>query len=181
VTVNGEALPLLYVSPEQINAQLPYGSVGPRDAVVHSENGISDVFVTQVDPSAPTIFQVSGPDSSQFAAIFRSENFKLATLSNPLRPNEVAIIYATGLGQVSPLAVPGVAASTAPLQVVGASPVVEFGGVSGDVLYAGLAPGFVGLYQLNVRVPGDAPLGMQVPLTVTMGANSTAVNVRIVD
>jgi uncharacterized protein (TIGR03437 family) len=181
VTVNGESLPLLYVSPEQINAQLPYSTVGPTNATIHSENGISDVFVTQVDPTAPTIFQVTGPDSSQFAAVFRSENFKLATLSNPLRPNEVAIIYATGLGQVSPLALPGVAASTAPLQVVGAEPVVEFGGVAGDVVYAGLAPGFVGLYQINVHVPGNAPLGLQVPLTVTMGANTTTVNVRIVD
>jgi uncharacterized protein (TIGR03437 family) len=181
VTVNGESLPLLYVSPTQINAQLSYASVGPSNAMVHSATGLSDVFVSQVDPTAPTIFKVTGPDSSQFAAVFRSENFKLATLSNPLRQNEVAIIYATGLGQVSPLAVPGIAASTAPLQVVGTDPLVEFGGAAGDVIYAGLAPGFVGLYQLNVKVPGFAPLGLQVPLTITMGANTTTVSVRIIE
>jgi uncharacterized protein (TIGR03437 family) len=181
VTVNGESLPLLYVSPTQINAQLSYATVGPSDTKVHSASGISDVFVSQVDPSAPTVFKVTGPDSSQFAAVFRSENFKLATLSNPLRQNEVAIIYATGLGQVSPLAVPGIAATTAPLQVVGETPIVEFGGAAGDVLYAGLAPGFVGLYQLNVKVPGFAPLGLQVPLTITMGANTTTVSVRIIE
>jgi uncharacterized protein (TIGR03437 family) len=181
VTLNGESLPLLYVSPTQINAQLPYSAVGPTDTVVHSQTGISDVFVAQVDSAAPTIFKVTGPDSSQFAAVFRSENFKLATLSNPLRQNEVAIIYATGLGQVTPLAVPGIAATTAPLQVVSEAPLVEFGGVQADVLYAGLAPGFVGLYQINVRVPGVAPLGLQVPLTITMGANATTVSVRIID
>jgi uncharacterized protein (TIGR03437 family) len=179
--VNGESLPLLYVSPTQINAQLSYASVGPSNTMVHSATGLSDVFVSQVDPTAPTIFKVTGPDSSQFAAVFRSENFKLATLSNPLRQNEVAIIYATGLGQVSPLAVPGIAATTAPLQVVGTNPVVEFGGAAGDVIYAGLAPGFVGLYQLNVKIPGFAPLGMQVPLTITMGANTTTVSVRIIE
>jgi uncharacterized protein (TIGR03437 family) len=59
--------------------------------------------------------------------------------------------------------------------------VVEFGGAAGDVIYAGLAPGFVGLYQLNVKVPGFAPLGMQVPLTITMGANTTTVSVRIIE
>jgi uncharacterized protein (TIGR03437 family) len=155
--------------------------VGPTDLLVHSTTGMSDTFVSQVDPRAPAIFQVTGPDSSQFAAIFRSENNKLATLSNPLRQNEVAIIYATGLGSVSPLAVPGVAATLSPLQVVSEMPTVEFGGVSGDVLYAGLAPGFVGLYQMNVKVPGTAPLGMQVPLTVTMGANTASVSVRIID
>jgi uncharacterized protein (TIGR03437 family) len=149
--------------------------------LIHSSSGISDTFVSQVDPRAPAIFQVTGPDSSQFAAIFRSENNKLATMSNPLRQNEVAIIYATGLGQVSPLAIAGVAATTSPLQTASESPVVEFGGVAGDVIYAGLAPGFVGLYQLNVRVPGSAPLGLQVPLTVTMGANTASVSVRIID
>jgi uncharacterized protein (TIGR03437 family) len=181
VTVNGESLPLLYVSPTQINAQLSFATVGPSNTTVHSASGISDVFVSQVDATAPTIFKVTGPDSSQFAAVFRSENFKLATLSNPLRQNEIAIIYATGLGQVSPLAVSGVAATTSPLQIASTPPVVEFGGAAGEVLYAGLAPGFVGLYQLNVRVPGFAPLGMQVPLTITMGANTTSVSVRIID
>ena len=178
---NGEPLPLLYVSPGQINAQLSYGTVGPSETVVHSATGLSDVFVSQVDPTAPAVFLVTGPDSSQFAAIFRSENLKLATLSNPLRPNEVAIIYSTGLGQVTPFAVAGVAATTVPLQVVGEDPLVEFGGVAGDVVYAGLAPGFVGLYQINVHVPGNAPLGLQVPLKITMGANETTVSVRIVD
>jgi uncharacterized protein (TIGR03437 family) len=179
--VNGESLPLLYVSPTQINAQLSYATVGPSDTKVHSATGISDVFVSQVDPTAPTVFKVTGPDSSQFAAVFRSENFKLATLSNPLRQNEVAIIYATGLGQVSPLAVPGIAATTSPLQIASTPPIVEFGGAQADVLYAGLAPGFVGLYQINVKVPGFAPLGLQVPLTITMGANSTTVSVRIIE
>ncbi len=181
VTVNGESLPLLYVSPTQINAQLGYSTAGPSDTKIHSASGESDVFVSQVDPTAPTIFKVTGPDSSQFAAVFRSENLKLATLSNPLRQNEVAIIYATGLGQVTPLATPGIAATTSPLQVVATPPVVEFGGAAGDVIYAGLAPGFVGLYQINVKVPGFAPLGTQVPLTITMGANSTTVNVRIIE
>jgi uncharacterized protein (TIGR03437 family) len=179
--VNGEPLPLVYVSPTQINAQLGFGTVGASNTVVHSSTGISDFFVSQVDSSAPAIFNVTGPDSTQFAAIFRSENNKLATLSNPLRANEIAIIYATGLGQVSPLAVAGVAATVAPLQVTSQPPVVTFGGVQGEVLYSGLVPGYVGLYQLNVRVPGSAPLGLQVPLTVTSGVNTTTVNVRIID
>jgi uncharacterized protein (TIGR03437 family) len=179
--VNGEPVPLVYVSPTQINAQLAFSNLGPSNTAVHSSTGVSDIFVTQVDPSAPAVFSVTGPDSTQFAAIFRSENNKLATLSNPLRQNEVAIIYATGLGQVTPLAVPGVAATVAPLQVLGEPPAVRFGGVQADIIYAGLAPGFVGLYQINARVPGDAPLGLQVPLTITTGANSTTVNVRIID
>ncbi len=181
VTANGASLPLLFVSPNQINAQLQFSSVGPVGTVVRTPGGISDTFISQVDLAAPAMFSVAGPDNSQFAAVFRAKNNQLSTLSNPLRQNEIAIIYATGLGPVTPLAVAGVSATASPLAVTIAPPVVEFGGVGGDVLFAGLAPGFVGLYQINVRVPGGAPLGLQVPMTITGGAITTSASVRIVD
>ena len=49
------------------------------------------------------------------------------------------------------------------------------------VVFAGLAPGFVGLYQINAVVPPDAPLGLQIPLKITAGTSTTTVNVRVVD
>ncbi len=180
VSANGAPLPLLFVSGEQINAQMPFGSVGPVSMQVHTRSGISDIFVKQVDPAAPAIFGVRGPDETRYAAIFR-ENNTLSTLSNPLRPNEVAVIYLTGLGGVTPVAIAGQPASTTILSRTADLPNVEIGGVAGEVKFAGLTPGFIGLYQINVLLPSYVPLGAEVPLTVTMGANSASVNVRIVN
>jgi uncharacterized protein (TIGR03437 family) len=133
-----------------------------------------------MDTAAPAIFGVSGPSDQRFAAIFR-ENNTLSTLSNPLRPNEVAVVYLTGGGDVTPIAVAGQPASATILSETNAQPTVDIGGVSADILYSGLTPGFVGLYQINFRLPGFVPRGLEVPLTITMGANSTTVNVRIVE
>ena len=179
VTINGANLPLMFVSPEQINAQLPFVA-GVSNTLVHNPGGLSNIFVSRVDSSAPAIFNVSGPNNNSFAAVFREDN-KLATLSSPLRANEIAVIYATGLGAVSPIALPGYRAPVSPLSIVLNEPTVTFGGVPGDLLFAGLTPGFVGLYQLNVRVPIGAPLGPEVPLEVSAGDQSSKVRVRIVE
>src|SRR5690606_8854510 len=79
LTANGAPLPLLYASKDQVNAQMLFGSAGPVSLQLHTPGGLSDIFVQQVDPAAPAIFSVSGPDSSRFAAVFR-ENNTLATL-----------------------------------------------------------------------------------------------------
>ena len=180
VSANGAPLPLLFVSNDQINAQMPFGSIGPVSLQVHTRSGVSDIFVKQVDPAAPAIFGVRGPDSSRYAAVFR-ENNTLSTLSNPLRGNEVAVIYLTGLGGVTPINIAGEPASKTILARTVAPPTVEIGGVAGEVKFSGLTPGFIGLYQINVLLPSYVPKGLEVPLTVTMGANSTTVNVRIVE
>lgn len=180
VSANGAPLPLLFVSDEQINAQMPFGSVGPVSLQVHTRSGISDIFVKQVDPAAPAIFGVRGPDSNRYAAIFREDN-TLSTLSNPLRPNEVAVIYLTGLGGVTPVTVAGEPASTTILAETATEPSVSIGGVEGEVQFSGLTPGFIGLYQINVLLPSYVPKGLEVPLTVSMGANEATVNVRIVE
>ena len=178
VTVNGANLPLLYVSPTQINGQLQFAA-GTANTVVHTPGGISDTFISRVFSSAPAIFEVQGPNGSLFAAVFREDN-QLTTLSAPLRPGEIAVIYLTGLGFVSPPIEPGYPAAEVPLSLTSVTPVVEFGGAPGDVIYSGLTPGLVGLYQINVRVPGSAPKGLQVPLTINAGL-STTVLVRIVE
>ncbi len=181
VSANGSPLPLLFVSNNQINAQLLFSSVGPTDVQVHSSAGLSDVFVQQVDATAPAIFTVPGPEGNRFAAVFRAENNKPATLSNPLRPNEIAIIYATGLGPVAPISLAGTSASMTILSRAAVEPTIDIGGVKGIVEFAGLTPGFIGLYQINVRLPGFVPTGLEVPLKITQGGNETVVSVRIIE
>jgi uncharacterized protein (TIGR03437 family) len=180
VTSNGTNLPLLHVSPTQINAQLPYNAFGDVSTIVHTPGGISEIFVTQVDATAPAIFNVSSPSNTLTPAIFRLSDDKLVTLSTPLRPNDTAVIFMTGLGQVTPLAIEGYAASDTVLATAIAQPTVLVGNTPVEVKFAGLAPGFVGLYQVNVFLPGYIPTGLQIPLTVASGGNFTTVNVRVV-
>ena len=96
VTANGTNLPLLYVSPTQINAQLPYNASGSVSTVVHTSGGISDIFVSQVSSTAPAVFSVPVPNSSALnPAIFRLSDNKLVTPSTPLRPDDTAVIFMT--------------------------------------------------------------------------------------
>ncbi len=178
VTVNGANLPLLYVSPTQINGQLQFAA-GTANTVVHTPGGRSDTFISQVFSSAPAIFEVKGPNDTLFAAVFREDN-QLTTLSTPLRPGGIAVIYLTGLGFVSPFIQPGYPASVVPLSETTVKPTVSFGRVPGEVTYSGLTPNLVGVYQINVIIPGGAPKGLQVPLTIDTGL-STTVLVRIVE
>jgi uncharacterized protein (TIGR03437 family) len=180
VTSNGTNLPLLHVSPTQINAQLPFNAFGGVSTIVHTPGGISEIFVTQVSATAPAIFNVSSPSNTLTPAIFRLSDDKLVTLSTPLRPNDTAVIFMTGLGQVTPLAIEGYAASKTVLATAIAQPTVLVGNTPVEVKFAGLAPGFVGLYQVNVFLPGYVPTGLQIPLTVASGGNFTTVNVRVV-
>ena len=71
-------------------------------------------------------------------------------------------------------------APSSPLAEAMLTPDVTLGGSSLSVRYAGLVPGYVGLYQINATVPFGVPQGLQVPLMVKQGGNSTSLNVRVV-
>jgi uncharacterized protein (TIGR03437 family) len=72
-------------------------------------------------------------------------------------------------------------APSSPLSSSRFTPRVTVGDVDAEVLFAGLAPGFVGVYQINAQLPGHVPLGTQIPLTISVGGRSTTVNVRVVE
>ena len=97
---------------------------------MHTPGGLSNTFISQVFPSAPAIFDVQGPNGSLFAAVFREDN-QLTTLSAPLRPGEIAVIYLTGLGFVSPFVEPGYPAAVVPLSLTTVQPEVTFRGSAG--------------------------------------------------
>jgi uncharacterized protein (TIGR03437 family) len=179
VTANGLRLPLLYVSSTQINAQLPFELTGQAATTLHTPGGLSDIYYAQLSSAAPAVFQKS-LGGQMFPTIVRDKNGEIVTLSNPVHPNETILIYATGLGAVGPAVASGAAGSASPLSSDLQPPAVTLGGIPAPLYFAGLAPGFVGVYQLNVKVPGDAPEGMQIPLTIQAGGLSTTVSVRVV-
>jgi uncharacterized protein (TIGR03437 family) len=181
LTVNGIAVPMLFVSSQQINGQLPANVNGNATMTLRTPGGISDNFYFSILPVAPSIFRsgIAGPETG-LATIFRNDNGQLITPTNPIHPNDIIIIYATGMGRTSPFVDSGLAASADPLSNTLVSAVVTLGGVPLNVLYAGLVPGEVGVYQINASVPAGVPQGLDIPLVVAQAGSSTTLSVRVV-
>ena len=181
LTVNGVAVPMLFVSPQQINGQLPVNVDGNAQMTLRTPGGISDNFNFGILPAAPSIFRsgTAGPETG-LATITRADNGELITPTNPVHPGDSIVIWATGLGRTTPSIDSGMPAPSDPLPYAVIQPTVLIGGVALDILYAGLVPGSVGLYQINATVPRSVPLGLSMPLLVTQGGSSTSLNVRVV-
>jgi len=85
------------------------------------------------------------------------------------------------MGATSPEVAAGASSPSSPLALALIAPDVRLGGVPLAVSYAGLAPGQVGVYQINARAPAKAPAGTEVALTVTQAGVTASVMVRVVD
>jgi uncharacterized protein (TIGR03437 family) len=172
VTANEVSIPLFYTSPTQINAQMPTELAAGRITVSVRSPGTgqvsSGIAVTTL-AAAPGIFTVNGTQ----AALFHAEDFSLVTPSNPGKRDTDLILFVTGLGATAPRVASGAAASDNPLSLASQKASVTIGGSPMIVTYAGLAPGFVGLYQINIRVPGDRVQGDNLPVVVTAGTASS--------
>jgi uncharacterized protein (TIGR03437 family) len=169
VQVNGEALPLLYASPSQINFQCPLLPAGsPLDISVVAQNGVP-VAAAQgtMVAAAPDLFTLNG--TNQGVVLITSTN-QIAMpktngmASSPAQPGDLLSIYPSGLGETQDLVPAGTAApSTPPIQLknqIG----VFIGGIEVEPGLAILAPGTAGLYQVNVQLPANVAIGSAVPL-----------------
>lgn len=183
--VNGRSAPLFMVSPRQVNLQIPWEVSGQTQGMVTSTlNGIAD-FHQNVALSgfAPGIFTVSQTGTGQALIVIAGTADLAGPASTPgARPaarGDYLSIFATGLGAVSNQPETGASAKSDPLSVTTTLPVVTIGGVPALVTFSGLAPGFTGLYQVNVQVPDDAPAGDQVQVLINIGNTLSAASVTI--
>ncbi|MFB3775985.1 MAG: hypothetical protein ACE141_00205 [Bryobacteraceae bacterium] len=181
MTANGASVPMLFASPTQINAQLPYEVDGNVTLILHTPGGVSDSFELQVSSTAPGVFRsgVAGP-VTDLATVVRASNGQLVTPSNPIHRGDNIVIYLTGLGRTWPAVDTGSPGPLDPLAQAQVTPIVTLGGTEAAVQFAGLTPGLVGVYQINARAPDNAPAGLNVPLTISQGDNSTSIPVRVV-
>lgn len=131
VKLNGAAIPLLFASPGQINAYVPFGGGGSQqlEVATGAARAVATVGVTEVTPG---IFAVTVHDG-------------------------VAVAWATGLGPVE---------RQGAFDVMRLAPAVRVGGVAARVFYSGLAPGWLGLYQVNVELPAGVALPATLELEV---------------
>jgi len=155
VTVNGIAAPLFFASPGQINAMIPTELTGVSSATVEvTVDGQTSIPQTIfVDPVSPALFTIpSGGEGP--GAITHALDFSLVTPQNPAEPGEVIAIFCAGLGPVTnPPASGAPAPSIPPLAETTTPLTITIDGLPADVLFSGLTPFLVGLYQVNVVVP----------------------------
>jgi uncharacterized protein (TIGR03437 family) len=169
----GEAAPLYFVSGGQVNLQVPWeAAVSSTATLAATLNGTAGATQTvNVAAFAPAIFTTNAQGTGP--GLIQDSSFHLVNSSNPATAGTTTIlIYCTGLGAVSAnQPATGAAASTDPTKLAPtSSPVtVTIGGVAAEPSFAGLAPGYVGLYQVNVLVPATVSAGSAVPLTIAIG------------
>jgi uncharacterized protein (TIGR03437 family) len=180
--VNGQPIPLLYVSPQQMNAQLPFNISGSATLTVHTPGGSSNNYNFTVQQTAPSIF-VGNASGTEIATVVRNNNNQLVTPTNPIhqKAKDAITIYLTGMGATSPSIQAGQPAPGKPLAVAAVQPTVTLGGADLSVSYAGLVPGETGVYQINAAVPSFVPTGLSVPLVISQGSGSTTVYLRVVE
>ncbi len=180
VTVNGQSAPLFFVSPNQINLQLPFQlQSGSASLSVIDATGASGSRALTIAATSPAIFTTSSDGKGE--AISVHANFKpvrKVTLENA-GIGETIILFCTGLGALDNFSISGAIAPSAPLARTTQTATVLMDGRAAQVSFSGLAPGFIGLYQINFVVPPG--VGGDVATTVVIGgvaSNPATINVR---
>jgi uncharacterized protein (TIGR03437 family) len=167
VTVGGKSAPLYYVSPQQVNAQVPFEvTPGSQPVVVTTPAGATASSPLTVVAAAPSIVIVA---TGNLGAVTKNADFSLVTSANPAKGGDVLVVFSTGLGQTTPALETGTV-TTPPQGGFNntAKVTATIGGVAATVLYSIASPGFVGLYQTAVKVPDDFPAG-PTPLALQIG------------
>lgn len=182
LTGSTASVPLFYVYPEQAGGQIPWELSGlSQVSVTVSRTGQTSAAQTvSLATYAPGLFATNGQGTGQGSIL--GDNFLLAGAANPATAGSTIVqIYCTGLGPVSNRPATGAVAPVAPLAETTVKPSVTIGGAQAEVLFSGLAPGYVGLYQVNARVPQGSVKGGAVPVVLSIGgavSNTVTIAVR---
>jgi uncharacterized protein (TIGR03437 family) len=174
VSVNGKAAPVLFISTDQINFQIPWETAPGSATVTVSSSAIQSAAAkVTVLAAAPGLFF----QGSQ--AIVQNFDYSLNSSSNPAKDGALIIAYLTGAGAVSPAVADGAPASASPVSNVTSTVTATIDSQTAQVKFAGLAPDFVGLWQVNLLVPAGLAQG-DYPLIISVdGQSSNAAKVSV--
>lgn len=168
------AAPLFYASPGQLNVQVPWEFAGHNFAIVkvRINDTVSNTITLSLRDTAPAVFEFNY--QGQQLGVATHADGSVITPANPARRGETIIVYGTGFGSVQTPQSTGQAApgGEVRLNIIPVSTV-------GSVVFAGLAPNFVGLNQLNVRISSGIASGAQELRFSTGGLTSKAVTLWI--
>jgi uncharacterized protein (TIGR03437 family) len=189
VDIDSKAAPIVYVSRDQITAQVPYDVTLGASKTVVVNNGSGTASGTVATAAvAPGLFTLDGSGIGQAAALTFSQSSGLYAVngaSAPARANDIVILYLTGEGDYATSITPRtgyiVPSSLTPLPQLSPLPTVTIGGATAVVQYAGpMVGGILGLLQINAVVPDTSTKGAAVPVTVDIGGNATQSGVTLV-
>lgn len=178
VTINGAAVPLLAVTPTQINFQVPFATAPGAASLVVTSQGVSapsaQVTILQ---SAPGIFQTAAGH-----ALALNQNGTVNMTGQGVRSGDIVVLFATGAGAFDSTLQTGGASPTTTLLRITPLPTVTVAGRAAEVVFAGAAPGQgSGVVQMNVRVPAGLAAG-DYPVSMTMnGQTSNAPVITVVN
>lgn len=161
LTLGGVPLPLIHAFPLQVDAQIPWELAGQSQAQLS--------IVTDDLSGNPVTVPLAEFSPGLYSAVLINGTSTLVGPGHPAARGDYINLFATGLGPVTHQPATGAPAPASPLAETTNKVTVTIGGVSAPVPFAGLAPGFVGLYQVNVQVPVTAPSGGAVPVVLTVG------------
>ncbi len=177
VWVDANPCGLFFVSPTQINFLIPYSlAAGTHLIIVERDSMAGPTVNFQVTTTSPGLFLYNG------AALAVHLSGDVISPAEPAAPGEIIVIYANGLGRTSPDAPAGQLATAAFSIYYAPELQVLLNGVpcpAGSVLYAGLTPGFAGLYQINLTLPPDAPPNPYIQVIIGPQASAPTVQIAV--
>jgi uncharacterized protein (TIGR03437 family) len=165
---------LVYVSPTQVNVLVPWELQGATSAqvkvIVNECYGppsiYGNVYTVNLRDHVPALYESSG------VAAALDTSYNVITASNKASRGSMVQLFANGLGPVTNQPASGDPASSSPLSWTTTMPVVTIGGENANVEFSGLAPGYPGLYQINVKVPSRISPGTQ-PVILSIGGQTS--------
>lgn len=183
--LNSQKVPLAAVTPWQINAQVP-PELSPQTLNVQissSSTATTPPLAVAIKATAPAIFSttvMSGQLTFVQAAALHAGTGVLADDAHPASAGEVLEIFGVGLGSTDPIIAAGAPAPSTPPARTLDTPEVRIGNAPATVLFSGLAPGFAGVYQVNVIVPTGLRPGRQtIALRIGDQANNAVATVAV--
>ncbi|MDE3195416.1 MAG: IPT/TIG domain-containing protein [Acidobacteriota bacterium] len=188
VSFNGQNAPLFFVSPGQINAQVPFEIApgGNVNVTVTFNGATSNTALLPTVQLAPGVFQfnnhaiavdVQDPNSARYATISAPSGSIAGLTTFPAQVGDNVFLYATGLGPVDPPATTGDGGGSVLHKTVN-QPIVTIGGVQSQVVFSGLTSGFPGVYQVNFVIPAGVS-GPALPLQIQMGGITSPASTTI--
>jgi len=179
VTISSQSVPLFFVSPTQINGQIPFRlQSGQAQLTVRDSTGATGSRTISIADASPAVFTTTADGKGDAIAVHADFKLVRKAVLEYARIGETIILFCTGLGAVRNFDTPGAASPFSPLATTVATPTVLMDGRPAQVTFSGLAPGFVGLYQINLVVPSG--VGGDVVLTIRVGetlSNEARINV----
>jgi len=173
--INGLPAPLFYASPTQLNAQVPYEvSTGMANVTVVVGNSTSPAAPLRLRIAAPGIFLLEG---GQAAA--QNQDGSVNGAAHPAPAGSIVSVYLTGVGPTNPPVPTGAAAPSDPPALAMPPVTAMFDDQPADVLFSGLAPGLIGVFQVNLRVPAQLAPGAYTLLIESGGAFSNSAMVQV--